>query len=228
MNSSATQLPLLSITPAPFLEFFQGWPSGSTPAPSAHSALARDAAVREALAIRRAIIDGRLENIPPTSVMLLLVLDASAGRCAGPEGREAWKHSIQWLSNATAPYLGAAELADMWSRIKSSPCYRDVPGEHRTWVEFQTAVAARDAPGVVKLGTELLAANPARAQDELTYLTASIAVADVRMGELADASKLLQSQWTRLDHSGPYDIPLRELLVLSQGKGSAQVARASP
>jgi spermidine synthase len=228
MNSSAAQLPLLSITPAPFLEFFQGWPSGSTLAPSAHSALARDAAVREALAIRHGIIDGRLENIPPTSVMPLLVLDASAGRCAGPEGREAWKHSIQWLSNATAPYLDAAELAEMWSRIKSSPCYRDVPGEHRTWVDFHTAVAARDAPAVVKLGTELLAADPARSQDELTYLTASIAVADVRMGELADASKLLQSQWTRLDHSGPYDIPLRELLVLSQGKGSAQVARASP
>jgi len=103
--------------------------------------------------------------------------------------------------------------------VVSSPCYRDMPGEHRVWADLFSALARRNAPEIVKLGTELLAANPAASPDELAYLTTVTALAQVRMGEFAQAGSLLQAQRRRFDSAGQFELPLRELAAITQLPG---------
>jgi hypothetical protein len=226
IQRSAIELPQLTDLPIPFLDILTG--SGgsrtTTPEPSVHSTLAHDRAVRGALAIRRAMYSGKLDSLDVSSAASVLLIETSASHCAAPEARSAWTRSVRWISDSTAAYLSAAELAEIWNRVRSSPCYREVAGEHQTWADLYAAIAARDASAIVKSGTELLSAQSSRSGSELTYLTMAVATAHMRMGELAAARSLLQTQWGRLDHSQLYQLPLLELLVLSQISQSPQVA----
>jgi hypothetical protein len=121
--------------------------------------------------------------------------------------------------------LTATELAPVWARIASSPCYRDVSSENRFWADLYRAVAARDAPAVIRVGTALLQGSPSRSTDEFTYLTTAIALADVRTGDLKAANSVLLRQWNQLDHSEPYGIPLSELLVFSSAPAATVAGR---
>jgi spermidine synthase len=216
MKAEANSLSRLSTLPFPFLEFFQKWPTrDATLKPSDRSFLSRDEGVRRSLAIRRAITEGALSDLDPKTVGALMTLDASPSQCASTDGNAAWLVSTRFVSDATAPYLTASELAPIWAKITSSPCYRAVLSETRMWADLFRATAARDAAEIARVGTALLQERPSRAKDELSYLTIAIALADIRMGDPAEASGLLQRQWKELDHSEPYGIPLSELLVIS-------------
>ena len=50
----------------------------------------------------------------------------------------------------------------------------------------------------------------------------------VRMGEIAQARSLLQAQWNRFNHAGQFDLPMRELLALTQSAGTEALARTTP
>jgi hypothetical protein len=74
----------------------------------------------------------------------------------------------------------------------------------------------------------LLSTQSQRSNGDLTYLTITIAAAHLRLGDLAEAHALLQSQWSSLNHSARYQLPLLQLLALSQGPRNANVALARP
>jgi len=103
-----------------------------------------------------------------------------------------------------------------------------VTGEHKTWADLLAAISQRNAPEIVKLGTELLGPHPSNAEDELAYLTTVTAAAYVRMGEIAQARNLLQAQWRRFNHAGQFDLALRDLLALTQSAGTETIAQAAP
>ena len=229
MGRTAGELLQLNIMPVPFLDLLAGETlHDPTPQPSARSMLARDGAKRRAFGIHHALTTGKLEALDTSSATSLLLVDMSAARCSELEGRGAWLRSIRWVSDSTAVYLSEAELADLWNRIRASACYRDVPGEHRTWADLYAAVAARDAPNTMKLGAELLEADAAKSSDERTYLTMVTTLAHVRLGELAEARRLLQAQWGSIAHSDRDDFLWRELLALSQPTQSTRVASRKP
>jgi len=100
--------------------------------------------------------------------------------------------------------------------VMASPCYRDVPGEHKTWADLLAAIAQRNAPLIVKFGTELLGPDQSASEEELAYLATVTAAAHVRMGEMAQARSLLQAQWGRFNHAGQFDLALRDLQALTQ------------
>ena len=226
LHQSAVELPLLTDLPMPLLDLLTGdTRTSATAEPSGRSLLAHDRAVRNALAVRRAIANGKLESLDLSSATSVLLIDMSAGRCAEAEGRNAWQRSVQQISDSTAAYLSVPELAEIWSRIRSSPCYSEVQGEHKTWADLYAAVAARDVPEMVKTGSQLLSAQTPRSTYELTYLTMTVAAAHLRMGEPTEARNVLQGQWNRLDHSQRYQLPLLQLVALSSPR-NAHVAVA--
>jgi hypothetical protein len=100
--------------------------------------------------------------------------------------------------------------------VKSSPCYRQATGTSKSWVDLWAAIARRDSPAIVGLGTGLLAPPSADSDSELAYLTTVIAAAEVRMGERTRAQSLLRAQWGRFDHAGQFDFPLRELNAMTR------------
>jgi spermidine synthase len=229
MRENAVELPALTVMPIPFLELLDGdAPRGPTAEPAANSALFRDRLVRRALEIRRAVSSGSLFNLDPQSATYLSRVDMSQDRCAEKEGQNAWKTAIRSISDDTAAYLNPAELEEIWNRVMVSPCYRNVPGELKTWADLLAAISRRNARQIVKLGSELLLPQTSNSSDELAYLTTVTAAAHVRMGEIAQARSVLQAQWPRFNHGGPFEFALREMLALTRSDGTERIARAAP
>ena len=217
MRENAMELPALTVLPIPFLELLDGAGlRGPTAEPAANSVLFRDRLVRRALGIRRAVSTGSLFDLDPQSAAYLSRIDMGQERCGEKEGQDAWKTSIRNISDETAPYLNPAELEEIWNKVLSSPCYRDVPGEHKTWADLLAAISQRNASAIVKHGTELLGSNSATSADDLAYLTTVTAAAHVRMGEPAQARRLLRAQWRRLNHTGQFDLALRDIAALTR------------
>ncbi|MFI4868572.1 MAG: spermidine synthase [Steroidobacterales bacterium] len=227
MRENALELPALTVLPIPFLELLEGSASrGPTAEPAASSVLYRDRLVRRALEIRRAVaIDSRFD-LDPYSAAYLAQIDTSGEQCATLEGQNTWKSAIRNISDETAAYLNPTELEEIWKKIMASPCYRDVPGEHRSWADLLAAISQRNAPQIVKFGTALLAAHPSESDDS-AYLTTITAAALLRMGQTAQARNLLQAQASRPRHAGQFDLALRDLRALTRPGGAATVAQAA-
>ena len=225
MLRNATELTRLTSLPVPVLDLLRAEsPPDPTLDPSQQSALERDARVRRAVAIRNVLTGGRLEELELIDVATVLVLRTSAAQCADPEVQNAWKVAARNIGGLTATYLSPAELAALWSHIRSTPCYRDARGPHKAWADLLAAVAARDAGEILARGSELLEASSALSRDERTYLTSVLATAYVRLGEASRARELLAVQWDRLDHGGELALSLKELRALAQADNHPALA----
>jgi len=223
--ANAFELPRLTALSVPVLDLLHPVsPASATLEPSHHSPLARDLQVRRALAIRRALSNGRLDDLDTVSAATLLLIRTSDERCANPQVQDTWKTAARNIGAMTATYLNPSELADVWSSIRSTPCYRDASGGHRAWADLLAAVAARDAAQIVTQGTRLLERPAALSTDELTYLTTVTASAYLGVGQVPQARALLVAQWNRLDHAGELSFSLRELLALVLARDNAPLA----
>jgi hypothetical protein len=140
--------------------------------------------------------------------------------------QNAWNKAARNVGAMTATYLNPSELADVWSNIRSTPCYRDASGEHRAWADLLAAVAARNAAEIVTQGTRLLERSASLSTDDLTYLTTVMASAYLRMGQRSQARSLLSAQWDRLDHAGELYLSLRELRALVLAGDNTALAQA--
>jgi predicted membrane-bound spermidine synthase len=217
LRANAMELPALTVLPIPFLEMIGGAAPGRvTLEPSASSGVVRDRLVQRALDIRRALMSRTAEDLDPITARYVGLLGTAADDCAAPPGRSAWQDAVRNISDDTAAYLNPAELEAVWSRVESSPCYRDATGTDKAWVDLWAAIARRDSPAIAGLGTRLLAPPSADSDSERAYLTTVTAAADVSMGEDARAQSLLEAEWSRFDHSGQFAFPLRELRALTR------------
>ena len=223
LNSQAQDLPGLTYLSAPFLDVLHGDSlAGSTPEPSRRSTLIRDSLVRRALAIRRAFSSGRLEDLDADSATLVLLADLSGKSCVDPASQNVWQNAIRTVGDLTTAYLSRSELKELWGRITSTACYRNLTGEHKTWVDLFAAVAARNAVEVVTLGARLLESPSALSKNDLTYLVTIMAAAYMQLDQLPQAHSLLIAQWSRVNHTGECRLALMELAVLTQpGKAPA-------
>ena len=228
MSNNALELTRLTSLSAPVLDLLRpDSPASATLEPSHHSFLSRDNQVRRALAVHRALASGRLDNLDAIGAMTLLLIRTSGEKCADQQVQKTWTTAARNIGAMTATYLNPSELADVWSSIRSTPCYREASGEHRTWADLLAAVAARDAAAIVSHGKRLMELPSSISRDELTYLTTVMASAYVHMGQMMQARDLLAAQWNLLDQGGELSLSLRELraLVLTDDD-SASLAQA--
>jgi spermidine synthase len=227
LTKDAYDLPRLTLLPAPILDMLRAdGPTGPTLEPSRLSVLQRDKYVRRALAIRRALTSGKLDGLNASAAAWLRLAVMSGEACTDLAGQNAWTTSIQTVSSMTASYLSPTELADVWNRIKETPCYREAADDQRQWADLLAAVAARDTGEIVRLGARLLRQPGGLDKEDLNYLTTVVATALLRRGEAQHARELLAAVWNQLDHSGQLSLSLRELLALAlRGEGGA-VAQA--
>jgi spermidine synthase len=226
MGANASELPKLTVMPMPFLEFLASGaaPRGPTVEPSANSTLVRDRAVRVALAIRRAVMDGALEGLDPAIASRVMIIDAGRDGCVDAGAQNAWKIAIRRISDDTAAYLSAGELEAIWNRITSSPCYRAATIEQKTWIDLFAAIARRNSSEIVKYGSNLLGSSTPITAADLADLTTVTALAYIHMDQIAQARSLLQQQSKRLDRSESYWFPLVNLLALTESGRQGVVA----
>jgi hypothetical protein len=229
MRENALELPSLTILPIPFLELLDGIaPSGPTLEPAANSSMFRDRLVRRALNIRSAVSSGSLDTLDPGSATYLSRIDMSRERCAAEAAHDTWKTAVRNISDYTTAYLTPAELTEIWNKVISSPCYRDVSAAHTTWADLFAAIAQRDAPQIVRFGTMLLGQQTVNSAEDLAYLTTVTAAAYVRMGEIEQARNVLRAQWFRFNHAGQFEFALRELQALTLPGATEKMAQAPP
>jgi predicted membrane-bound spermidine synthase len=227
MAKNALELPRLTSLSVPVLDLLRpDSPASATLEPSHQSFLMRDLQVRRALAIRRALSDGRLHDLDTVAAVNLLLIRTSGERCADPQVQNTWKTAARNVGAMTATYLNPSELADVWSSIRSTPCYRDASGEHRAWADLLAAVAARNAAEIVTQGTRLLERPSTQSSDDLTYLTTVMASAYLGMGQMSQARSLLATQWNRLNHAGELSLSLRELQALVLAGDNADLVQS--
>jgi spermidine synthase len=216
LHHDANELPGLTLLSIPFVDLLRnGSSDGPTLEPLQQSLLARDARVRRALALRQSLLNGRLEGLGAVSAIDVMILRTSAAQCTEPQAQDAWKVAARNVGAMTASYLSPTELTDVWSSVRSTPCYRDASGPHKVWADVLAAVAARNAAEIVRIGAPLLASGSALSKDERTYLTTVLATGYVRLGQLPQARELLVSHWNQLDHAGEFGLSLTELLALA-------------
>jgi len=218
MDANASELPKLTNMQIPFQEFLPGggMPRGPTVEPSANSTLARDSSVRRALAIRRAALDGVVKDLTPQVASYVMIIDTGADRCTDAGVQNAWKTAVRNVSDLTAAYLNAVELAAVWNKITSSPCYRAAAAEQKTWVDLFGAIARRNSSDIVKFGNDLLGSPTPITEDDLAYLTTITAGAYLQIDQIEQARSLLQAQTKKLNRSESYWFPLANLLALTQ------------
>jgi spermidine synthase len=228
MSHDTLQLPGLTYGSVPFLSLLNAdAPSGPTLEPSPRSAQLRDRRVWRALAIRRALSNGRLDNLDAAAVRDVLLIRTNAQECRDSQVRATWQRAAEGIGASTTAYLAPPELADVWGNIKSTPCYRDASGTHKVWADLLAAVAARDTTDIVTLGKRLLQAPSSLARDELAYLTSVVAAAYLRMGEASEARGVLTARWSELDHAGQLALPLDALLALAQAQAGSDNPHAA-
>jgi spermidine synthase len=218
LKQNAMELPALTLLPIPFLELVgERGPRPATAAPSTSSAVLRDSLVARALDIRHALESGGGESLNPVSARYLWLVGTGQAACAAPPAQAAWADAVRNLSDQTAPYLNSVELEPLWASILSSPCYREVGADEDAWVDLYAAIAQRNSAEIVQLGTALLTSGAAHSDSEIAYLTTVTAAAYVNLDRDAEAHALLQNEWTRFDHAGPFEFALRDLRSLSSG-----------
>jgi spermidine synthase len=217
MRQNALELPALTLLPIPFLELLdRSTARAPTVEPSPDSPIVRDRLVRRALEISTAVSTGSLNDLDPLSALYLSHIDLSAERCADKAGQKAWSDAVRNISDETAAYLNAVELQQLWSKVRSSPCYRTMTGSERTWADLLAAISQRDAPQIVRLGTELIGPQTPDSEQELAYLTTVTAAAYLHLGQIAAARSLLDAQLGRIGHAGQFDLALRDLVALTR------------
>jgi spermidine synthase len=216
LRESAIDLPALTVLPIPFFELL-GAPAatGPTVEPAAGSALFRDGLVRRALQIRDAAASGDLNGLDPVAARYLSHIDTSRERCSGEYAQQDWQDAMKGTSDATASYLAVDELQPIWLKIRSSPCYQEANGTRRAWVDLWEAIAERNAQRTARFGTDLLASPEVDLEDDITYLTVVSAAAQIRLGDLDSARRLLETQWPRIYHSGKFAFALRDLRAIA-------------
>jgi hypothetical protein len=220
LKENAMELPALTLLPIPFLELLgESRPRAATLEPSPSSVVVRDRFVLRALDIRHALAAGSLDDLDPVTARYLWLVGTTREACAAAPAQAAWADAVRNLSDETAAYLNSAELEQLWASVRSSPCYGEVGGEEHTWVNLFTAIAQRDAAGIVRLGTGLLAAVSAHSDGERAYLTTVIAAAYVNLGDNMQAQALLAAQCPRLQSGGSFDLALRDLRALTASRG---------
>ena len=90
--------------------------------------------------------------------------------CREPRERDVWLHSLIRVAQEINPYLPAAEASAVWKRIRSAPCFAGLHDFQRRWIDFFSAVAARDANRMAEIGALLLATQTDLSNDAREYL----------------------------------------------------------
>ena len=203
--------------------------------PSANSTLVRDRYVRAALAIRRGIVDGGLDDLDPSSASDVLLIDAARDGCSVADAGaqkcpgENCRAQHQRPHHAAYPQCGPASQA-IWNRITSSVCYRAAAADQKEWVNLFAAIASRNSSDIVKFGGDLIrsASRALRRSTLRTFQRSPPSVPSyIGLGQCcARVGRLLKEQSKKLNPAESYWFPLLDLLALTQSGQQRALAPA--
>jgi len=209
MNKDARQLPDLTMLPVPFLQLaLPEWsPRALEPAPDFAQGRREMLANRAGL-IAASVAENRFSLLPGEITASVATLDMTAETCRMHGLADAWGAAITDLSKRTTAFLPYPELAPMWTRILSSPCYTAAAAtDQRLWPDFLHAVAMRDRSTIAELGNRLLQ-RPGFGPARVGYVLTATSAALYGSGHHREASQLVRRWRARIPGGGEYDLAL--------------------
>ena len=122
--------------------------------------------------------------------------------CREPNEQDVWLHSLLNVARAVNPYLPPAEAQAVWARFVAAPCFARLHDFQRRWIRLFAAVGAREAAGVARLATELLAGQPELSREAREYLLMAGMTGDIASRNWPRAKELWDSQEDRIRGAG--------------------------
>ena len=228
LHRGAVELPGLTMLPVPFLQLaLPEWgPRPLEPAPEFEGHGRRETLANRAGLIAASVAGNEFSLLPDEINGLIATLDMPAASCRIDGLGRGWEAAVTDLSSRTTAMLPYSELAPLWSRILSSPCYLGATAEQALWPNFLHAVAERDRPRIAELG-HLLLDRPGSEPTKLGYVLTATAAALFGSGQPADAAQLVRQWRTRLPAGGEYDLALGILAAADHDLAVGTLAAAN-
>jgi hypothetical protein len=220
MSRNAVELTSLLVAPVPVVELLDPKWQRAAKRPSMNSALSADKRAWQALAVRDAVISGKLELLAPPTSHEVAIIHTVRGQCAAIGTQRAWRDAVRKIADYTTPFLSGSELDGMWSSIAATACYHESSDVQRQWADLLGAVARRDAGAVERSGTWLLEHAQPLELAEAEYVVTALAASYIQQRDFERARVLLAS----LPADSPnvlYRLPLQQLRTLAEHEFAA-------
>ncbi len=228
MDRDAIDLPSLTFLPVPFLEL--ALPEWSPRPPESAPEFGqghRETLENQAGLIAASVAANDYSVLPAEINGLIATLDMPAASCHRDGLGRAWEAAVTDLANRTTSMLPYPELAPLWQKIQTSPCYHAATAAAALWPNFLHAVAERHRPRIAELGRLLLDTPPSEAP-KLGYVLTATAAALLGSGQREEAAELVRKWKARLPAGGEYDLAIGILAAADREGPLGTVAAAVP
>ena len=113
-------------------------------------------------------------NTPPLFVAAANTMAATFINCQ-PNNSSTWKDASFQLAKASFPFLGQAELQQLWGGFVASPCFAKLQPQQQDWLALLKALADRHYDKVSGIAAWLLQ-NDIADSDQQRYFLADMAL----------------------------------------------------
>ncbi len=208
LNRSATALTTARSVPLPLLQVLE---HGQADELSKQSPQAQTA-----LAIRNAVIDGRLEGLGSGTRQAALLLGLDEARCSEAAARTTWLDAAYLLFLATGSFLPPEAATSLWSRIEATPCYLRLDDRERRPIALWKATAMRHAPSMAASGRALLEHGGVLTRPEQLRLAVGLTMLGyLGQGQQTGAQAIWEKYGKDAPKAAPYELVMQWLRALS-------------
>jgi len=123
--------------------------------------------------------------------------------------------SMLSMAQVMNPHLGRDAALDVWRRIDGSPCAKRLSSADRRWIGLFTAVAARDAEAMRRVGGEILDATRGTRTPMTEYAFEATLTGAVCEGHVVEADRLFEAGTRDWLPAGGGSITLRYLYAVA-------------
>jgi len=117
--------------------------------------------------------------------------------CREAREQDVWLHSLLRVAEAVNPYLSWDDLAPLWGRLATGGCFGTLRPFQREWIALFRAVAARDAPRIGVLATDLLGMQDDLGNEARDYLLLAAMAGHLAAGQREAAMAVWQAHGDR-------------------------------
>jgi len=117
--------------------------------------------------------------------------------CREAREQDVWLHSLLRVAEAVNPYLSWDDLAPLWGRLAGGGCFGTLRPFQREWIALFRAVAARDAPRIGVLATDLLGMQDDLGNEARDYLLLAALAGHIAAGQREAAMAVWQAHGAR-------------------------------
>ncbi len=228
MRRDALGISSLRDRPAPFMELAGEPSSVVTPVRSTKPLfLMRQRRVYLALEVVDTLSGKRsLGDLPLEQARAIMYLRAPEAMCTRGVGSELWLSSVRSIAISTSALLPVKDLQPVWNAIASNPCMAQLSDAGRREVEYLQAIALRDRPSIITLGTRFLQGSDSVAYPSRAQIVAEVGASMIGMRADAALARLVAQEGAVFASNLEQDTGLR--LVLANAAARISTSAATP